>query len=52
MLWHQLRATGTWPIEDGRLVSNGVTNTAKDLGCLLVKECLSLSGIQITLCLC
>ena len=41
-----------WPIEDGNLVSIGVTSTVKDPGCLLVKVCLSLNGIQTMLCLC
>jgi len=41
-----------WPTEDGHRVLNGVTSTAKGLGCLSQKVCLSLNGIQITLCLC
>jgi hypothetical protein len=43
---------GMWPIEDGHLVSNGVTSTAKDPGCSLRKVCLSLNGTRIILCLC
>ena len=41
-----------WPIEDGRRVSNGVTNTAKGRGCLSVKVYLSLNGTLTMLCLC
>ena len=43
---------GTWPIEDGVRVLNGVIPTAKDRGCLLVKVFLSLNGTQIMSCLC
>jgi hypothetical protein len=41
-----------WPIEDGHRASNGVTSTAKALGCLSAKECLSLNGTRIMSCLC
>jgi len=41
-----------WPIEDGLRVLNGVMQTVKDRGCLLVKVCLSLNGIQTMSCLC
>jgi len=41
-----------WPIEDGLRALNGVTSTAKDRGCLLVKVCLSLNGTQTMCCSC
>ena len=41
-----------WPIEDGHLVSNGVTSTVKGPGCLSVKVCLSLNGTATMSCLC
>ena len=52
MSLHPLLEMGMWPIEDGHLVLNGVTSTAKALGCSLVKVYLSLNGTVTIRCLC